>query len=92
MIKRLKVLWIYIVFRIKRKLWGKNFQSIRDYQKQWKRKTKGDIIRELARISGSINKNPAVITTGFKKALRKNSKRKLIKVLVDLKLREQFGG
>jgi len=91
-IKRLRVLWIYITFRIKRFLFGKDYQTIRDYQAEWKRKSKGDIIRELTRISAVINKNPAIITSEFKKALRKNSKKKLIKVLVDLKLRAQFGG
>lgn len=92
MIKKLKVLWIYFCFKIKRKIWGKNYQTIRDYQKEWKRKNKSDIIRELTKIAGEINKGFPAITKEYKKLIRKRSKKDLIKALIELKIRQQFGG
>ena len=90
MIKWFKVKWIYYWFRIKRFFFGKNYQTIKDCQTEWKRKNKGDIIRELIRLTGVINKNVPYVTTEYKKGLRKQSKKLLIKALIELKLQSQF--
>ena len=90
MIKWLKVKWIYYRFRIKRFFFGKNYQTIKDCQTEWKCKNKSDIIRELIRLTGIINKNVPYVTKEYKKGLRKQSKKLLIKALIELKLQSQF--
>lgn len=92
MLKKLRVLIKYIWFKIKRDILKKEFKTIAEFRKDCKSMTKNDIIKEIATISGKINRTPGVITPQFKKELRGYSKKKLISVLTKLKVHKQFGG
>lgn len=62
--------------------------TFQEYHNAFKNKSKGDIIREIVITTQRIAKNNAGITTTYKKKLRREAKKNLLKTLILLKIQD----
>ena len=91
LLHRINVANKILSFRIKRDVLRKEYITPQQFMKLYKDKSKSFIIREIVAVAAKINKTDMVLPEGYKKELRKASKKQLIRTLMNLIIKKQFG-
>lgn len=91
-VKWIKLHWSVWRFRFRKSVLKKDYQSLSQFKKTWKSRSKNDIIKEMVVESAKLNKTGAYIDPKYKKQLRSRPKNQLIEALAQLKITRQFGG
>jgi hypothetical protein len=92
MMEKFKVLLKFWKLKFRRDILKKEHLTYNQFLKKYGSKSKNDIIKEIVFEASKIIKGEPVIDAAYKKVLRSYPKKHLIKSLLELKLKKQFGG